>query len=619
MIFKRFFFIVFLFLGIHTAGASTHDYVVERAYFEDQTNALNLSQVKEKPFKTFPGMLTKSYSQSTFWVRIKIAPPLKAVHDHQLVLKIQPTYLDTVELFDDAEPARLGRVLGDRHPYANNERKSLTYDFVIPVSETPRYAWIRLKTSSTSLMQFSVVEEDDAQLIDKKLEMASAAIFSALIVFICWALIQWWVTRERLVGIFIIRQLLGLGFFTAYVGYLRVLLDGHISPSALDLTTSFFVLSSSAGALWFHWEFFKEYLISPRWQAIFKGILLAYLCIGTFFAIGAIGLALKINMIIVMLAPYLMLWLSMFGIPWEKLRSSVKVLPKGYLIVAHGLYWLVVNLATLPSLGLASDGVFSPHTVLLHSLVTSIVLVFMIFYRAKRIEEKQAVDMAVAEEQVYAEKSKREEQGHFLEMLTHEFKTSLSVLKMALGSVDLASKEGQYASRAIDNMNDVIERCLQVQALNDDQIQIQLDKVDLLDLLNKVVMGTHSADRFVLSFERALCVRSDEALLKVILANLVDNALKYSKPKSEIQIAVKVEQDMVCVTISNEMGNAGRPDRAQIFSKYYRSERAHEQVGSGLGLYLTAQFATKLAAELHYLPTSTDKPSLVEFKLCLKQ
>jgi len=239
VIFKRFFFIVLLLLGMHAAEAATHDYVVERAYFEDQTNALNLSQVKEKPFKTFPGMLTKSYSQSTFWVRIKIAPPLKPVHDHRLVLKIQPTYLDTVELFDDAEPARVGRVLGDRHPYANNERKSLTYDFVIPVSEAPRYAWIRLKSTSTNLMQFSVIEEADAQLIDKKLEMASAAIFSALIIFIFWALIQWWVTKERLVGIFIIRQLLGLAFFAAYVGYFRVLLAGYVSPAAVDLTLSF--------------------------------------------------------------------------------------------------------------------------------------------------------------------------------------------------------------------------------------------------------------------------------------------------------------------------------------------------------------------------------------------
>jgi len=94
-------------------------------------------------------------------------------------------------------------------------------------------------------------------------------------------------------------------------------------------------------------------------------------------------------MMLVMISPFYMLWLSVFGIPWDKLRTSVNVLPKGYLIAAHGMYWLVVNLATLPSLGLASDGVFSPHAVLLHALVTSIVLVMVIFYRAKRIEENR--------------------------------------------------------------------------------------------------------------------------------------------------------------------------------------------------------------------------------------
>ena len=596
-----------------------HDYVVERAYVEDPSNALTLTQIKQQHFTPYQGMFTKSYSQSTFWVRIKIAPPSKPIQNNELVLKIQPTYLDTVEFFDDAEPTRVGRVLGDRHPYANNERNSLTYDFVIPTSETSRYAWIRLKTTSTSLMQLSVVEEADAQRIDKKLEMASAAIFSALIVFISWALIQWWITRERLVGIFIIRQLLGLGFFVAYVGYLRVLLAGHVAPLILDLTLSFFVLTSSVGALWFHWEFFKEYLISAKLQAIFKAILLLYPIIFIIFILGKIPLALKMNMIIVMVSPFYLLWVSIFGIPWDKLRTSVNVLPRGYLIVAHGMYWLVVNMATLPSLGIASGGIFSPHTVLLHSLVTSIVLVFMIFYRAKRIEEKQAVDVAVAEEQFIAEKTKREEQGHFLEMLTHEFKTSLAVLKMALGHVDPTSKESQYASRAIDNMNDVIERCLQVQALNDEQIQVALDAVNLHALLNKVVLSTHSAERFSLICDQQLSVKSDEGLLKVMLTNLVDNALKYSKPHSEIKITVRSTQESVFVRVSNTIGSAGRPDATKIFSKYYRSERAHEQVGSGLGLYLSAQFAIKMHAELRYLPASADKPDLVEFELCLKQ
>jgi len=596
------------------AHAAVHNYIVERAYFEDASNALTLDQVKQKPFATFSGMLSKGYSRSAFWVRLKIANTDQKDQSSALVLKVQPTYLDEIHLYDSEEPLRLNRVLGDRYPYANNERSSLTYDFLIPASKKERYVWLRLKTSSTNLMQLSVVQENDAIKLDQLLEAVSTAIFSALVIFTIWAFIHWWLTRERLIGIFLVRQMLGILFFAAYVGYFRILFNGIVAPPLLDFALSFLVLSSTAAAFWFHGEFFKDYLINRWLQMIFTAAIALFPVEMLLFATGSLSLALKINMLLVMVVPLLMLLISIFAIPWSELHGRVSVLPRRYLILAHAMYLLVTTLTTLPSLGLASGGIFSPHAVLLHAFVTAVVLVAVILYRSKRMEEKRISDVVVAEQTALVEKAKREEQARFLEMLTHEIKTSLAVLKMALGSVDLASKEGRYANRAIDSMNEVIERCAQVQALSDDQVQVRLDEVSLVGLLNLVIASTHSPERIKLDYEQSVMVSSDEKLLRVIFSNLIDNALKYSKPHSVVNVRVKVAGQDATVLVSNEMGSAGMPDKERVFSKYYRSERAHEQVGSGLGLYLTWQFANMLGMKLSYVP----KAEMVEFELCLK-
>ncbi len=602
-------------LGGFAQAATTTDYIIDRAYFEDASNQLTLPEIKEKPFVAFTGMLSKGYSQSAFWVRLKIAPVATEKADESLVLKIQPTYLDEVRLYDAAEPMRLNRVVGDRYPYANNDRKSLTYDFLIPASKKERYIWLRLKTSSTNLMQLSVVSEADAIAMDRQFDVATAAILSALLVFIFWAVVHWWSTRDRLVGIFILRQLFGLAFFLAYVGCLRVWFAGKVPPPILDLTLSFFVISSTTVAMWFHWEFFKEYLIGPKWQATFKITLALFPLEIVLFVLGKFSAALAINMLVVLVLPVLMFIMSLFAVPWDKLQGSVNVLPRRYLVLAHAMYLFVTSLTTLPSLALASGSIFSPHAVLMHAFLTAMVLISVIYYRASRIEEKRAVNVALAQQNADNERAKREEQARFLEMLTHEFKTSLAVLKMALGSVGLASKQEGYANRAIDSMNDVIERCHQVQVLSDKQVTVDIEEIDLTALISAVVMSSHSEDRICLHGDAAPKVKTDEKLLKVILSNLIDNALKYSKPLSVVDVRVQTVGAEVLVTVSNQVGNAGMPDKNLVFSKYYRSERAHEQIGSGLGLYLTKQFAQMLGLNLRYVP----KPEVVEFELCLKQ
>jgi signal transduction histidine kinase len=599
--------------------AASQDYIVERAYFEDETNSLTFAEIKSKPFQVFTGMLAQSYSNSTFWVRIKIAPATKPVQDNRLVLKIQPTYLDEVELFDPIQPQKINRIVGDRHPYANNEWKSLDYDFLIPTSNQARYAWLRLKTTSTNLMQVSVFEEPDARFVDRKIETASAVILSALTVFIIWGLIQWWFNKEHLLGVFMVRQLIGIVFFVAYVGYLRVFFSDYFPPSILDQLFSIFAILSPASVVWFHWVFFKDYSLDLVWMKIFKGVLSIYPLLISLLLLGYASLALRINMTLILFTSFYMFWVCIYAVKWKVLevQNSVKVMPKSYVIFVHAIYLFVISLTTFPSLGLASGGIFSPHAILLYALVSSVTLVFLVFYRVNLILRKQSIGLVLAEQNALYERAQRQEQGDFLDMLTHEFRNSLSIVKMALARVDLSDKQTEYIYHAVDGMSGVIDRCAQTQILSDGAYAGKQEDLNVVELLDNVIYATNS-NRISFAYDKKVIIKTDPILLKLIFSNLIDNALKYSPVDSEVLVKFLAAKDSVSVIVSNQVGFAGVPDRDKVFRKYYRSERAHQQIGSGLGLYLIAKFVERLNGKILYHPVLRGKNSLVEFEVCIK-
>jgi len=611
---RAFLFLVFIQILIATSAfAKSHDYVLERAYFEDTSNSLSFDQVQDKPYTPFTGLLSKGYSKSAFWVRLKIEANTQSALK-EFVLRIQPTYLDEIQLFDPKHPSNKSRVTGDRYSFEDSEYQSLSYNFVIPADDAPRYVWLRLKTTSTNLMQVRVLDTKGAKISDQVYETFSIAVISALLIFLIWSAIHWLMFRERVVGVFFIRQLTAILFFASYVGYFRVLLPEQFSPDFLDKSLSALVILSSATAIWFHIEFFRDYQLN-RWLKLgFAIFALSFPIELIMMWSGYLTQALEINMAVILMVPIYMLLIALLGIRWNQLKEKVYVLPRPAMIFFHVIYVVIVVLVAIPSLGLGTATELAPHSVLVHGVVTGLALLMMLMYRSKRIQQKSLIEVAIAHQEALNEKKQREEQGHFLEMLTHEFKTSLAVLRMAIGTAKIGSKEAAYAEQAIQGMNDVIERCGQVQALADKQIIIERSECHLSALLGEVIERSRDPNRVVLDCDQKLMIKSDSKLLKIIFANLIDNAIKYGATKTKVNILAHTKADMVCIVVSNQAHKARMPDPQLVFTKYYRAGWAHEQVGSGLGLYLISQLAKMLGGEIHYLPQDQQ----VNFELCLK-
>jgi signal transduction histidine kinase len=108
---------------------------------------------------------------------------------------------------------------------------------------------------------------------------------------------------------------------------------------------------------------------------------------------------------------------------------------------------------------------------------------------------------------------------------------------------------------------------------------------------------------------------TDEQLLTVIGANLIDNALKYAAPYTSVDITAELAtqsgKEGLRIAVDNPAGSAGMPDPQQVFSRYYLAPGADGKSGSGLGLHIAEGFARMLGGELSDQPEG----STVKFAL----
>jgi signal transduction histidine kinase len=191
-------------------------------------------------------------------------------------------------------------------------------------------------------------------------------------------------------------------------------------------------------------------------------------------------------------------------------------------------------------------------------------------------------------------------------MLSHELKTPLSTIAMTMGSNNIPDATKLRVGRSIDSMNAVIDRCLQSDRLAHGRVEVTEGVCDVVAIAADVRAACSAPQRVAIDASDIGPVRTDQQLFSVILSNLVDNALKYGSPDRQVHLVCESASQRgapgVQVTVSNSVGMTGVPDPRQVFRKYYRAPGAQGKVGSGLGLYIAAGFASKLGGKLSYTP-----------------
>jgi two-component system, OmpR family, phosphate regulon sensor histidine kinase PhoR len=201
------------------------------------------------------------------------------------------------------------------------------------------------------------------------------------------------------------------------------------------------------------------------------------------------------------------------------------------------------------------------------------------------------------------QKKLSEIKSDFINNMTHEFKTPLATISLAVDALKnervLQDKEKvDYFSSIIKDenkrMNKQVEAILQAALLDKQEIQLNLRPASVHDVLNKVL------DNFKLQLEekkgsaevqlRATKdkINADDIHFTNLLSNLVDNAIKYSKEDvpPEIKISTLNTGKYIRIKIEDNGIGMSRETVNRIFEKFYRAHTGniHNVKGFGLGL-----------------------------------
>jgi signal transduction histidine kinase len=416
-----------------------------------------------------------------------------------------------------------------------------------------------------------------------------------------------------MMAMFSITQLMAIIYAMTLVGYIRVLLGDLLSAMTIDTLSNLIFCSYVFVSFIFHYFFLREFQPARLLLRLIPTLAsVAYAIVVVLIGLGKVQPAMYTNVLLVSLSPLLVLATAISCTAWQTAAEDAQPpITRRTLILFYLLVCSVLLVATSHALGLFDAPELNLHLYLIHGILTGAVLVTLLQVRALRNEASRNLAMLRARtsaQQVEIERQKSQLQSRFMEMLAHELKTSLSVLHMVFGTPQPTSDMMSHARRTLQSINDLIDRCLLVEKFEDDQIISNYEYFRVDEVVEESLRKSPDPARFAVYHEERITIKSDRQLLKSVVSNLLDNALKYSPPGSVIQLRVRQgmhEGLRGCeLSIENEValraGVAIFPDEAQLFKKYYRADGARRHSGSGLGLYLVANFVRLLGGAARY-------------------
>lgn len=210
----------------------------------------------------------------------------------------------------------------------------------------------------------------------------------------------------------------------------------------------------------------------------------------------------------------------------------------------------------------------------------------------KNIDEINKVNKKLMED-IENEKRLDKLRKEFIASVSHELKTPIAIIQgYAQGLMEnIAETEEDrnfYCEIIVEEslkMDSLVKELLLITQMDSGYFKIEKEKVDLYQMIKDIRDKYSSKNREIKYIgEKDIFAYCDEKYIDRVLENLVVNALKYSTGDREVTITVEDIENRYKVIISNESENLSEDDLENIWTPFYRVNKARDRDGHGLGL-----------------------------------
>ncbi|MHB1135005.1 MAG: PAS domain-containing sensor histidine kinase [Chloroflexota bacterium] len=226
-------------------------------------------------------------------------------------------------------------------------------------------------------------------------------------------------------------------------------------------------------------------------------------------------------------------------------------------------------------------------------------------------ERKQA---EIERERLLAELMQLDQlKDQFLYVAAHELKTPVAIMKGYAQALLRYAEELTPARRKMltaidhgaDRIDGIVDDLLDIERLRAGQLDLEKECFDLAALVEEMVDGAAVAacnHNLILTGNRPVAVHGDRERLGQVLAELLDNARRYSPESGDIEVAMEARDGQAVVSVKDNGVGIPREKQERIFQRFYRAHTrtAYDYGGMGVGLYISKEIVERHGGRLWF-------------------
>lgn len=197
-----------------------------------------------------------------------------------------------------------------------------------------------------------------------------------------------------------------------------------------------------------------------------------------------------------------------------------------------------------------------------------------------------------------------EMQKQFITDAGHELKTPLTVIQTSLKVLEMDTGENKWIDKIqgqTDKLTKLVNDLVTLSRLDEEKTPLQFDEFDISATVAEVAdsfrdYALEQGHTLHSEVEQQQYYHGDEAAIRQLTSILLDNAVKYADPGSEISVRLFRQKRTLVLQTENQCSSLNAAEAERLFDRFYRADKSRNSKTGGFGIGLSI---AKSIAEAH--------------------
>jgi signal transduction histidine kinase len=535
-------------------------------------------------FQKIPGTLSQGFTSDAVWVSFTLQNK-NLTEPQELWVEFEQPLFRNIQFYaweESGAQAMSGRLPHRLREHAFDYRKA-SFQVVLHDRSAQRFL-ARIQTPTAISADVLVWAPSAFVRSHANERFGWGVIFGAYLLVIAFYTVFSMVTREAVHGVYALY--VSLTFLaTFFTGAWPVQIFPGMTEDIFNQLLALWIFLSLPVATLFSFKYLGVGLVWPRFAS--RPVTATFLVAALSCCVTLMGYQHWAMPVFQSLALLMMVCFAVLAM----LLASRGVKYGKFFLLAFLPFYIGIAWRFLKNIGVLEHSFLSENSYHMGALMHIMLMSFGLFVTYTNIrKEKEQIEVKLA-----AESALRKEHADFMSMISHEFRTPLSIIGAAsdnlLHASSLSDKDAKRVQKIADanlRLHELMQSTLSSERLLFDADSLPMETCDLTHCLTRASADVEPFEGGALSVKPAapISVIGNPELIRVAITNLLSNAKRYAPKDSHIRVWMDLDDRWVSVHVQDTGQGIPKDEMERVFDKYYRGGQSSGKPGAGLGLYL---------------------------------